>query len=476
MKILRLTSTNVKRIKAVDITPDPSGNVVVVGGRNGQGKSSVLDSIMYALGGKDVICQEPVRRGEERAEVTCDLGDFIVTRSFTPDGGGQLTLQSKDGAHYNMPQTRLDDIVGRLSFDPLEFSRMTPALQAETLRALVGLDFTQLDAERDRVFAQRTLLNRDGKALAARYDALPPAHAGVPDAEVSAPDILARLDHATQTQSAVQMARHGHAAALSNAERAQADIARVVREAEAGVLHRGEDVNRIKAEIEQLTAQLEQKSRELGSAIEAHRVETEAAAARMKEAGDIAEASARRASDAEAKVQEVAAAAIDPEAVKEELKVLGEVNRRVRENAARQAMAAELKQKRAESQALTDKLDEIARRREQTIAGAAFPVPGLGFNEAGVVTLNGLPFDQASSAEQLRVSVAMGLALNPKLRTLLVRDGSLLDDDSMQVLHEMAATADAQLWIERVEQDGATVIIEDGSVVPPAVVAEAKAS
>jgi hypothetical protein len=65
----------------------------------------------------------------------------------------------------------------------------------------------------------------------------------------------------------------------------------------------------------------------------------------------------------------------------------------------------------------------------------------------------------------LRVSVAIGLALNPKLRVLLIRDGSLLDEDSLRLIGEMAEKADAQLWIERVEDGGATVIIEDGSIV-----------
>jgi hypothetical protein len=76
-----------------------------------------------------------------------------------------------------------------------------------------------------------------------------------------------------------------------------------------------------------------------------------------------------------------------------------------------------------------------------------------------------VPFAQGSSAEQLRVSVAMGLAMNPRLGVLLIRDASLLDDDSMAIVAEMAATANAQVWLERVG-DGAecSVVIEDGSV------------
>jgi len=80
--------------------------------------------------------------------------------------------------------------------------------------------------------------------------------------------------------------------------------------------------------------------------------------------------------------------------------------------------------------------------------------------------LRGVPFSQASSAEQLRVSVAMGLAMNPTLRVVLIRDGSLLDSASMQLIAEEAAKNKAQVWVERVSEDGAgcTVVIEDGMV------------
>ena len=81
------------------------------------------------------------------------------------------------------------------------------------------------------------------------------------------------------------------------------------------------------------------------------------------------------------------------------------------------------------------------------------------------MTFDGKPFDQASSAEQLRVSVAMGIALNPTLRVLLVRDGSLLDKESFKMMAEMASEADAQVWIERVEDDDHVgIVIEDGAV------------
>lgn len=150
MKIIQLRSNNVKRLTAVQITP--TGDLVVIGGKNGAGKSSVLDSIMFAMAGKDSLPAMPVRRGASKAKVELDLGDIVVVRTFTPGGGTNLTVKSKDGRKFPSPQTLLDSLTGRLSFDPLEFSRQKPDEQAEVLRSLVGLDFEKIDLEYQKLY------------------------------------------------------------------------------------------------------------------------------------------------------------------------------------------------------------------------------------------------------------------------------------------------------------------------------------
>ncbi len=431
MRILKLSSKNVKRLRAVEISPE--GNVVIVGGKNGQGKSSVLDSIAYALGGKELICRQPVRRGEKHAEVTCDLGEFLVRRTFTADGGGMLTVETKDGARFTSPQGRLDDIVGRLSFDPLAFARMEPANQAETLRALLGLDFTQLDRERASVFAVRTDVNRDGKALRARYEALPAKHRDVPAEDVSASEILADLDAAGATNTEHAVARRRADSIRENCDRIQESIVGTRAQCQA---------------IEDEIARLQEKLKAAQVTLESQERQAEA----------------MRQQAAEARVMADALVDVDLAPIKERLAGVEDVNRKVRENTENARLLAELEAQRDASQKLTARIDTIDAAKQEAVAKASFPVEGLGFDTDGFVTFNGLPFDQASAAEQLRVSVAIGIALNPKLRVLLIRDGSLLDEESLRLLGESADEHDAQLWIERVEDGGATVIIEDGSV------------
>ena len=94
MKIIQLHSENVKRIKAVDITP--TENVIVLSGKNGEGKTSVLDSIWLALQYKAAKKgnPDPLRAGQTKGFVELDLGDYIVTRKFTP-GGSTLEIRKE---------------------------------------------------------------------------------------------------------------------------------------------------------------------------------------------------------------------------------------------------------------------------------------------------------------------------------------------------------------------------------------------
>ena len=139
-------------------------------------------------------------------------------------------------------------------------------------------------------------------------------------------------------------------------------------------------------------------------------------------------------------------------------------NAKIRANAAardKQAVCAALYERYA---TLGDQISELDRTKARALASATFPVEGLGFDETGV-TFNGVPFSQASSAEQIRVSLAMAMALNPKLRVIRILDGSLLDEDSMRMVADAAKDGGYQVWIERVSDSSeSAIVIEDGEV------------
>lgn len=409
MRIVKLVARDVLRLTAVEI--EPSGNVVTLGGRNGAGKSAVLDSIALALGGKRATPEVPIRRGAKRAEVVLDLGDLVVERVIT-QGGDRLIVKGADGQPVRSPQAALDRIVGAIAFDPLSFARMPAREQAETLRALVGLDTSGLDAERERVFAERTQVNRDGQALRARVDAMP-HHDDAPEAEVSVAALAEELD------------RRGKIAVQNE---------RLRREEQQAV----EVADRQGIEVQRLTDELATARRRLAEA------------------------------DAQAKLaMDATVGLVDPDVSGLLAQIAGAeaANRKGRENAAHKGATAELETARATSQALTTRLDVIDAAKRVALVAAKFPVPGLGIDPDGAVVFGGLPFAQASSAEKLRTSVAMACAANPELRVFFVRDGSLLDADGLRLIAEMAAQHDAQVWIEDARTTSSeAVIIEDGHV------------
>lgn len=166
MKIIKFTAENVKRLKAVEITPD--GTVQVITGKNAAGKSSVLDAIWLALGGGTAArgTAKPIREGQEQASVRLDLGDLIVTRTWVGDKTN-LKVETVEGAKYTSPQGVLDALVGRMSFDPLEFTRLGPSQQVAALLDIVDLniDLNDVAAKRALAYDRRTEVGRTIKTL-----------------------------------------------------------------------------------------------------------------------------------------------------------------------------------------------------------------------------------------------------------------------------------------------------------------------
>lgn len=420
MKILSLEAENVKRLRAVSITF--KDGLMVIGGANGAGKSSCLDAIAMALGGQKLVCDQPLRKGQQKGHVTIELGEpepkYRVTRRFGLKGTTSLVIEATDGTRPASPQSLLDGLLGALSFDPLSFSRMIPQRQAETLRQLVGLDTTEIDRKILAAENARTDVGREVKRL---EGALAQAvhHPDAPDAEVSIAALGQELSEATET--------------INRAEKMDSQA----EDLETDAVTWAGDIEEIDRKIAGLQS-------------EKKRLADQAAKARQE------------AARIRAKMEAIALP--DVAAIRARLNTADTLNRRFRDNAARAKLADDVKAKRRAHEEAERKLEALRDGRRKAIETAPFPIEGLAMDETGVV-YKGLPFSQASDAEQLRVSVAMGFAMNPKLKVLLIRNGSLLDDKSMALVSEMAEAAGAQILMERVGKDSHTsVVIEDGMV------------
>ena len=432
MKIIELQAENVKRLRAVTITPE--GNIVEISGRNGAGKSSVLDAIWWALSGTTNIQAKPIRKGQEEARISVDLGELKVIRTFKAREDGthttNLVVENGEGARYQSPQRMLDGLLGALTFDPLAFTRMDGKAQLETLKRFVpGVDFAAIEKASNADFDRRTEVNRTIRTLRAQAVSIE-VPAGTPAERIDDAALVAKLEEAGEFNTELERRRNRR-------EQAEQDL----RTAE----------------------ETARKDRERAA-------ELRAAASKMDEQ---AEGQEQHAATLRAKLAEapVLPEPVDTLDLRQRIADAGRTNTAVAQREQRDRIEAQVRAAETEAAALTKTIETRATEKREAIAKAHLPVPGIGFGEDEIL-LNEVPFDQASSAEQLRTSVAIAIAANPKLRVIRIQDGSLLDEDAMRILAEMAQAADYQVWIEVVQSGrSAAIIIEDGAVAGSMVVA-----
>lgn len=421
MRILQFTAENVKRLSVVQITPE--GNLVQITGANGQGKTSVLDAIWMALGGKDAMPEKPIRKGAAKARVEVTLGDsagvkLVVERTFT-DKGTYLTVRGADGAKYGSPQKMLDDLMGHIGFDPLAFMRMNGKEQFDLLRRVVkmAVDIDVLNRQRATIFEDRTNINRDLASAQARAAAIVVPD-DLPEEEPDRQAIVKRLGGVSE-----------HNANITNLHRARENADRIVEDAALKVA---------RAEEALATAQ-----EALNNAKEDH--------AHWITQKDTVYA---------AEIPEP----LDPAAITAELADADRIAAGFRAQASKITATTEVETYQRRATEKTRMIEEIDAQKAEALATAKMPIEGLTF-EDGTVSFNGLPLTQASASQQLRVSAAIGAALNPKLGVILARDGSLLDSKSLVALADFAKEKGMQIFLERVDESGEVgIVMEDGHV------------
>jgi len=433
MKILSLEAANILRLSAAYVTVGDDQPIVTVSGQNGHGKTSLLTSIAMALGGKKLCPPEPLKRGKDRGHVTVDLGSYKITRRFWRGDVAKdyeihssLEVTSPDGATFKSPQALLDRLVSDLTFDPLAFLDLAPAAQREYVRKFVGLDFATLDQARREAMAQASTAAAVLK-MADRDVAGGDRYPGAPGQPVDVAQLLEQLAEAERLTVVAEAAE------------------RLLDKRRTTVLNLDTEIRQAQKSIEVLNAEL----------LELHGLRADAVTAGLADRG---------ASDA------ARAAVPDTAALRAQLAAASEINAQV---AANVRFAAVL-ESRDEAQAAVDlakrSIVAIDFKKQTALESAAFPVPGLAFSDDGL-TFDGLPFEQASYAQQLRVAVAMGLATNPELKVLLIKHGNALDAKSLALLTDLAEQAGAQVWLERVAEtpDGVSIFIQDGVAIAGAV-------
>lgn len=381
IQIQSLDISNFQRLSKAAI--EPSGSLIVLAGKNANGKTSVLDAIQSTwCGHNSREIKRPIKDGHGKASIDIKMTDgTVLTRKYTPSGT-TLTAKGPDGS--KLGQKDLDRMMSALGVDAAAFINAGEKKQLETLLSIVDLPFVpaELDAKRKRFFDERTGVKRDLGQLEAQIKAYPAPAANLPDAEVSVSELIAQH-------------RDGQ---LLNLKIERAESA----------------VQEWQAKVNELTAQLVE---------------------------------AQNALDEASNYSAEAPALIDLDAIQSQIDMAEETNAAVRAEFQRKATETNLIATRREAEELTSKLEAIDKTKADGLAAAEMPVEGLSFDEEGVL-YQGVPFSRASGAEQIIVSAAMIIATNPEMRTIVIRNGNVLDTHSLKTLEEILTANDFQAFIE----------------------------
>jgi uncharacterized protein YoxC len=289
--------------------------------------------------------------------------------------------------------------------------RLDPAKQFETLKALTGIDTTDIETKRKAMFEERTIVNRELKSIESRYNAIV-VPLDVPEKEISSIEIVDKITKANDI-------KNNQEKAVEKNKRLTEDIGRGSEK----IASLKEEIKKCEEAIKNLEVLRDQN-------LPLTKVEIP-----------------------------------NTEALQVELASVDARNKAFQLKQNKDKLQKELNEQKKKSENLTVNIEKLDQEKLTRVASAKFPVEGLAFGEE-LITYGGLPLDQASDAEKLRVSMAMAMAMNPKLRVLRITDGSLLDSNSMKIIEEMAKTNDYQVWVEVVDESGKIgIVIEDGAVI-----------
>lgn len=409
MKINKLEIENVKRVKAVKIEPAESG-LTVIGGRNNQGKTSVLDSIAWALGGDR---HRPSQAAREGSIISPHLHIVMNNGLEVERKGKNSDLKVTDPTGKRAGQQLLNEFVEELAIDLPKFMASSSREKAEVLLKIIGVgpQLHELEAQETELYNRRHAIGQiaDQKAKFAREMTYYP---DAPKEPVSASELI--------RQQQDILARNGE----NQRKRAQAAALLAERNRLA------EKVNSLKAELKRYEDQLVQVDEDMNIAYQtAESLRDESTA------------------ELERNIQDIE-----------------RINVKVRANLDKDKAEMDAQQYKNEYDSMTAKLNDVRQKKIDLLENAALPLPGLSVAD-GELTYNGRKWDNMSGSDQLKVSTAIVRRLNPNCGFVLIDKLEQMDLDTMQEFGAWLEQEGLQAIATRVSIGGeCQIIIEDGYV------------
>jgi DNA repair exonuclease SbcCD ATPase subunit len=415
-KIIKIRTENFKRIEMFELYPNENTNIIA--GKNGEGKSSVLDSITWGIGGKKSIenTPEPIRQGAEKAEINIELDNLIIRRVITPSGD-RVEVIGRDGTKFSSPQKVLDELYSSISFDPLKFKDMDSKKQVRVLFDAISPDikYDDLEIQKKQFADERTDINRELKRLKAAIEKLP---------EFNETDL--QMNYVSGTELI------GKISSLS-------ESLRLKDEAEKKYKSAVDEYKQIQNQI----LQLQEKAEQIKESGKKHKEEYEKIS--LPE-------------DVNAEMQHL----------KTDLGNIEQLQLKYNKVQEFKELHKDITEKSKSYDKLSVSIQEIEDKKINILKSAlenkTVPIKGLSFNDETLM-VNNIPYVQLSTSEKLKIAFVISCVINPQLKVILIRDGSLMDSDNLEMLKKVAKHFGVQVWIEMVDDTGKVgVIIEDGKI------------
>ena len=423
VKIDCLDVENVKRIKAVALEPTKEG-LTAIGGRNGQGKTSVLDSIAWALGGDRMRPDSPKREGSAGDPyVKVELSNGIVVERK----GKGSALKVIDPEGNKAGQQLLNAFVSTFALNLPKFLNSTDKEKADALLQIIGVgdQLAELDRTADELYNKRLAIGqmeRQKRGVVNDMTSYPDA----PSEPVSASELIQEQQAILARNGANQRKREQVNEIVQGCEAANVSISAMVTQREA---------------IESQLADIDTKIEE--------------AKARRKNL----EADLEIARKTVAQLQDESTAEIEAK-----LEEIDAINEKVRMNQAKAAVAEEADALLAEYEGLSEELESVRASRMKLLKDADLPLPELSA-EQGRLTYKGQTWNDMSGSEQLKVATAIVRKLNPSCGFVLVDKLEQLDMDTLKEFGAWAQDQGLQIIGTRVSTGNeCSVLIEDGLV------------
>lgn len=402
MKINKLEIENVKRVKAVKIEPTANG-LTIIGGKNNQGKTSVLDAIAWALGGDRYRPSQAQREGSvipPNLHIVMNNGLIVERRGKNSD------LKVTDPNGKKAGQQLLNEFVEQLALDLPKFMEATSREKAQTLLQIIGVGPRLADLERQEkeLYNERTYIGRTADQKE-KYAKEQPYYPEVPSVPVSASELIRQQQEILAQNGENQRKRERH-------------------------------------------HQLEQEYQSVTEQIQALLAKQGQLEADLKIARETSEGLTDR-STAE---------------LEENISNIEEINRKVRANLDKDKAEEDAKGYREQYKRLTAQIEEIRSQKTDLLKEADLPLPGLGV-EDGELVYHGQKWDNMSGSEQLKVSTAIVRRLNPECGFVLLDKLEQMDLDTLHEFGQWLEQEGLQAIATRVSTGGeCSLIIEDGYV------------